>query len=113
MIQDSEYQFLNESTFNEEVLRYHKPVIVEFGSEWCGSCRIMGSFVNHISATYQNQIKVVKLDIDQNEHLAAQYGVQVRPTFLFIRNGEIIDHIIGSVSKKVFEHKLASFLSHE
>ena len=113
MSQDSEYQFLNESTFNNEVLKYHKPVIVEFGAEWCGICRIMAPIVNDTSAAYGDQIRVVKLDIDQNKHLAAQYGVQVKPTFLFIRNGEIVDHIIGSVSRKVFEHKLASLLSLE
>ena len=113
MSQDSEYKFLNESTFDLEVMKYHKPVIVEFGAEWCGSCRIMAPIVNHISAVYRNQIKVVKLDIDQNKHLAAQYGVQVKPTFLFIRNGEIVDHIVGSVSRKVFERKLVFLLSLE
>ena len=113
MSQDSEYKFFNESTFDEEVMRYHKPVIVEFGAEWCGSCRIMAPIVNDISAIYRNQIKVVKLDIDQNKYLAAQYGVWVKPTFLFIRNAEIVDHIVGSVSRKVFEHKLISLLSIE
>lgn len=113
MSQDSEYLFLNESTFDEKVMKYHKPVIVEFGAEWCGSCRIIAPIVNDISAIYRNQIKVVKLDIDQNKHLAAQYGIQFKPTFLFIRKGEIIDHIVGSVSRKVFEHKLVSLLSLE
>lgn len=113
MSQDSEYVYLDESIFEEEVLKHQKPVILEFGAEWCGNCRIMAPIVNDISALYRNRIKVIKLDIDQNKHLAAKYGIQAKPTFLFIKNGEIVDHIIGSVSRKVFEHKLVSLLSLE
>jgi thioredoxin 1 len=113
MSQDSEYNYLNESAFDEEVLKYHKPVIVEFGAEWCGSCRIMAPIVNDISATYRDQIRVVKLDIDQNKYLVAKYGIQAKPTFLFIKNNEIVDHIIGSASRKDFEDKLISLLSSE
>jgi len=111
--QDSEYVYLDESVFMEEVLKHQRPVIVEFGAEWCGSCRIMAPIVNDITAGYRDHIKVFRVDIDQNKDLAAKYGIQAKPTFLFIRNGEIVDHIIGSVSRKVFEYKLISFLSYE
>ena len=113
MSQVSEYEFFNESTFDEEVLKYHKPVIVEFGAEWCGNCRIMAPIVNDISAAYRNQIRVVKLDIDQNKHLVDKYGIQTKPTFIFINNGEVVDEIIGSVSRKYFENKLIQVLSIE
>jgi thioredoxin 1 len=110
MSQDSEYNYLNESAFDEEVMKYHKPIIVEFGADWCGCCRIMAPIVNDILATYRDQLKVVKLDIDQNKHLVSKYGIQAKPTFLFIKNGKIVNHIIGSTSRKDFEHNIISLL---
>lgn len=113
MHQDSEYIYLNASAFDEEILKYHKPVIVEFGAEWCGSCRIMAPIVNGLSATYRDRIRVVKLDIDRNKPLVDKYGIRAKPTFLFIKNGEVIDHIIGSTPREAFEAKIISLLSSE
>ncbi len=111
MSQGSEYIYLNESAFDEEVLKHHKPVIVEFGADWCGSCRIMAPIVNDITATYRDHIRVVKLDFDRNKYLVDKYGIKAKPTFLFLKNGEVVDHIIGSTPREDFEAKVSSFLS--
>ncbi len=113
MNQESEYVFLTESTFTKEILNCSKLVIVEFGADWCGSCRIMTPIVNGISANYGDQIKIVKLDIDKNKHLVDKYGIRAKPTFLFIKNGEVVDHIICSTPREVFEAKINKLLSIE
>jgi thioredoxin 1 len=111
--QESEYGFLTGSAFAKDILNCSKLVIVEFGAEWCGSCRVMTSIINDISAAYREQIRVIKLDIERNRHLVEKYSIRAKPTFLFIKNGEVVDHIIGSAPRKDFENKLISLLSKE
>jgi thioredoxin 1 len=113
MNQDPEYIYLTAATFEKEILQCDKPVIVEFGADWYGSCRVMAPIINDISATYREQISVVKLDIDRNKHLVEKYGIRAKPTFLFIKNGEVVDHIIGSAPRNDFDDKLISLLSIE
>ena len=113
MRNDPEYIYLDESAFEEEVMNYTESVIVEFGTDWCGSCRIMTPIVNDVSATYRDRVKVVRLDIDRNKHLVARYGIRTKPTFLLIKNGEIVDQIIGPVSRKNFENFIDSLLKNE
>ena len=113
MSQDSEYIYLIIQAFENEILQNNKLVIVEFGADWCGSCRLMASIVSDISVTYRDQINVVKLDIDLKKHLVKKYGIWAKPTFLFIKNGEVVDNIIGSAPRKDFENKLISLLSIE
>jgi thioredoxin 1 len=110
---DSEYSYLTAAAFEKEVLQCDKPVIVEFGAGWCGTCRIMMPIINDFSKAYRDQIKIVRLDINRNQHLAREYSIQANPTFLFIKEGEVVDHITGSAPRKEFETKLISLLSDE
>ncbi len=113
MRNDTEYIYLDESAFEEEVMNCPDSVIVEFGTDWCGSCRIMMPIVNDLSATYRDQVKVVRLDIDRNKHLVARYGIRTKPTFLLIKNGEIVGQIIGPVSRNNFKDYLSALLKNE
>jgi len=111
MIKDLNYTSMDGSTFVREVLKYGKPVIVEFGAEWCGTCRIMAPILNDIAANHCNQIRVVRLDIDQNQKLAERFGVRATPTFLFIWEGEVVDQIVGATGRDTFEARLNILLS--
>jgi thioredoxin 1 len=69
--------------------------------------------INDLSETYRDQIKIVKLDINRNKHLTREYGIQAKPTFLFIKQGEVVDQITGSAPRKEFETKLIALLPDE
>jgi len=111
MSQDSNYIYLNELDFKKEILEEHAHVIVEFGANWCGGCHVMASIVNDISIKYQKDVRIVKLDKDRNKYLVGKYGVIDIPTFLFIKNGEVVHQIIGAVSRRDFEDKLITLIS--
>jgi len=113
MSNDTEYIYLDESAFEEEVMNCTESVIVEFGTDWCGSCRIMMPIVNDTAAAYRDRVKVIRLDIDRNKQLVARYGIRNKPTFLLIKNGEIAGQIIGPVSRKNFENYMRALLSNE
>ena len=111
MNNDSEYIYLNFPAFEKEILKCNKPVIVEFGAEWCGNCQIMKPILSDLSTIYRDQIKIVKLDIEQNKHLVKRYRIQAKPTFLFLKNGEVIDLIICLTPRKDFEEKIFKLLT--
>jgi thioredoxin 1 len=113
MSKNQEYAYLDESAFDAEVMKSHELVIVEFGAEWCGGCRMMAPIVNRMSATYGRQIRVIRLDIDENRHLVERYGIRAKPTYLFVKNGEIVDHLIGPASGEDFETTIKRLLSGE
>lgn len=110
MNQDAEYLFMNESDFAEDILNSVKPVLVEFGADWSGGCRVMEPIVADLVSRHLN-VRHVKLDISRNRHLVLKYGIRDSPTFLFIKNGEIVDSITGSVPKKQFEEKISLIIT--
>jgi thioredoxin 1 len=90
-----------------ELLRSQAALIVEFGAEWSGSCHIMAPILND----WQGRIKIVRLDIERNRPLTERYGIRKKPTFLLIKDGHIIERIVGSVPRHVFERKVSDLLN--
>lgn len=101
---------LTDDTFEREVLKSTAPVLVDFWAPWCGPCRVIGPIVEGIAADFAGQAKVAKLNIDDNAHVASQYGISAVPTLLFFKDGQIADHVIGIASKRVLAEKLSSLL---
>ena len=93
-----EYTFTSEN-FEEEVLKSDVPVLVDMFATWCGPCKMMAPVVAQLAEEYKGSVKVGKLDIDQNVDIVAQYKIMSVPTFLVIKDGEVVKKLIGAVSK--------------
>ncbi|MFO7828439.1 MAG: thioredoxin [Bacteroidales bacterium] len=101
---------VNDSNFEEKVLKSDKPVIVDFWAEWCGPCRMIGPIVEELSEDYKDQVLCTKLDVDSNPGVASKYGIRNIPTILFFKDGEIVDKQVGAVPKSNLEAKLKTLL---
>ncbi|MDH7605029.1 MAG: thioredoxin [Melioribacter sp.] len=99
-----------DSNFDQEALQSNIPVIVDFWAAWCGPCRMIAPIIEELSEEYEGKIKVGKLDVDENQNTAIRYGVRSIPTVLFIKDGKVIDQIIGAVPKSVFIEKIKNIL---
>lgn len=98
-----EYQ-LNAENFEKEVLQSELPVLVDFYADWCGPCKMIAPAVKELAEQYDGKIKVCKLNVTGNEQIAARYSVMNIPNFVFIKNGEVVDRLIGA-DKKELERK--------
>ena len=90
---------LTEKNFEEEVLKSDKTVLVDFWASWCGPCKMMGPVVSELAEELDGQIKVGKLNVDENPDLSQKYGIMSIPCFMLFRNGEKIASSVGGRSK--------------
>jgi thioredoxin 1 len=94
---------MTEESFQREVLDNAKPVLVEIGADWCGTCHIVSPIIEKSIALFKDRIKYIKLDYDANTRLIREYGVTDIPFLLFFKSGRIVDYIIGAFSGKELE----------
>ena len=87
------------ATFEEEVLRSDKPVLVDFYADWCGPCRMLGPIIEEISRE-NTDIKVCKINVDNDPDLAARFGIMSIPTLMVFKNGEITNKAMGALPKQ-------------
>ena len=97
---------VNDSNFDEVVLRSDKPVVVDFWAEWCGPCRMIAPAIEEIAKDFEGKAVVVKCDVDSSPGVAAKFGIRNIPTVLFFKNGQIADKQVGAVPKVNFVNKL-------
>ena len=89
---------VNKNNFNQEVLNSDKPVLMDFGAPWCGPCRMVVPLVEEI-AEERSDIKVVKINVDEEQELAMQFGVVSIPTLVIMKNGKIANQVTGARPK--------------
>jgi thioredoxin 1 len=101
---------VNDSNFDEIVLKSDKPVLVDFWAEWCGPCRMIAPYIEDISNEFEGKAIVVKCDVDNSPIIASKFGIRNIPTVLFFKNGTIADKQIGAAAKSNYVAKLNSLL---
>jgi thioredoxin 1 len=101
---------VNDSNFEEVVVKSDKPVIVDFWAEWCGPCRMISPMIEEISHEYEGKALVVKCDVDSSPGVASKYGIRNIPTVLYFKEGKIADKQVGAVPKSNFVAKLNALL---
>ncbi|GMA29023.1 thioredoxin [Arenivirga flava] len=99
-----------QATFQADVLDSSKPVLVDFWAEWCGPCRMVSPIVDQIGEEHGEKLTVLKLNVDENPQLAAQYQITSIPALKVFEGGEVVKTIIGAKPKPALEADLADFI---
>ena len=94
---------VSDATFESEVLKATEPVVVDFWAEWCGPCRMIAPALEEIAGTLNGKVKIVKLNVDENPHAAAKYGIQSIPTLMIFKSGQMASRQIGAAPKQKLE----------
>jgi thioredoxin 1 len=97
---------LTETNFEQEVLKSGTPVLVDFWAEWCGPCKMLAPVLDELAAEYDGKVKIAKVNIDDHQKLATDYGIRAIPTLLIFQAGQVVDQVVGVKSKRDFKSKL-------
>lgn len=96
-------QHFNDETFEEEVLRAEKPVLVDFYAEWCGPCKMMAPVIDELVEELKDTWIVCKVNVDESPNTAGKYGIQSIPTLIVFKKGEEVNRSIGGQSKEAIK----------
>ena len=102
-------EFTNEN-WDSEVLKSDVPVLVDFWAPWCGPCRMIAPIVEELAGEYEGKLKVGKMNVDENGATATNFGIRSIPTLLVFKDGDVVEQIIGAVSKSNLVDKLSRHL---
>jgi thioredoxin 1 len=102
------FQF-TDANFQKEALESDIPVLVDFYADWCGPCKMVAPIVAELADEYAGTFKIGKLNVDQESGTAEKYRVMSIPTLMVLKNGEVVDTIVGAVPKKTLQDKLEEY----
>lgn len=96
-----------DATFEADVLKSDLPVLVDFWAPWCGPCKMIAPVLDELAPAFDGKVKIVKINVDENQGVAAQYGVRSIPTLLLVKNGQVVGTQVGALPKG----QLAAFIN--
>lgn len=94
---------VSDATFEKEVLQSNEPVLLDFWAPWCGPCKMIAPVLEEIAPEYQGKLKIVKMNVDENEKTPAQFGVRGIPTLMIFKNGQNVATKVGALNKSQLE----------
>ena len=100
---------ITDSNFNE-LVNSGKPMVLDFWAEWGGPCRMVSPIIDELAAEYEGRVIVGKMDVDSNDEIVGKFGVRNIPTVIFIKDGKVVDKIVGATSKDKFVAKIEALL---
>ncbi|MBD2101910.1 thioredoxin [Leptolyngbya sp. FACHB-261] len=107
---NTEVVTLSAQTFNQEVLESSQIVLVDFWAPWCGPCRLVAPIITALAVEFAGQVKVGKLNIDENPEVASEYGITAVPTLMLFKDAQVVDEVIGLIPQRMLADKLSALL---
>ena len=90
---------VSDSTFEADVLKSGKPVLVDYWAEWCGPCKMIAPILDEVSAAYQDKLQIAKMNVDENREIPAKFGIRGIPTLMLFKDGQLAATKVGAMSK--------------
>lgn len=94
----------------KELIASGKPVVIDFWAEWCGPCRMVSPIIDELHNEYGDRVVIGKMDVDNNDEVVSQFGVRNIPTVVFLKDGKMVDKIVGATTKDKFVAKIEALL---
>ncbi|MRD48112.1 thioredoxin TrxA [Caenimonas koreensis] len=90
---------VSDATFESDVLKSGKPVLVDYWAEWCGPCKMIAPILDEVAGTYGDKLQIAKMNVDENRDIPAKFGIRGIPTLMLFKNGELAATKVGAMSK--------------
>ncbi len=101
---------ITDTNFEELVIKSEKLVLLDFWAVWCGPCRSIAPIIDELSMEYEGSVLIGKVDVDGNQMITSKFGIRNIPTLIFIKNGEVVDKLVGATQKETIVGKLQAHL---
>lgn len=94
----------------DELVASGLPVVIDFGAEWCGPCKVVAPIIDELASEYEGKVVIGKCDVDENDDMAMKFAVRNIPTIIFLKGGEIVDKHVGAATKAALDTKVKALL---